>query len=237
MNNTMQSTPALMVNERAALLHPAEPLLPVCPWAPRSGPLVVVSVRPLEETFAVGGLMASFVQLTHPVLVVSVSDGEAAHRGWHGLATVRRQELREALHVLGGGAILSARIGLPDGEVHFHERYLSDFLARVLPTRATVLSPYAIPDSSDHQAVERVCRQLCSARTLPLARYYPPRADAIDGIARQQWRGFDLGAEALALKERALACGASLRRSAFRGPLLTSQDDWSARQPYEFFLV
>jgi len=79
-----------------------------------AGRLVVVAPHPDDETLGVGGCMAAFAAAGGDVLVVSVTDGEAAPVSCTDLPAVRRRELSMAVDCLAPSARIE-RLGLPDG--------------------------------------------------------------------------------------------------------------------------
>ena len=96
--------------------------------------LVVVSPHPDDETLGAGGAMASEAR-RHPVLVISVTDGEAASAD-DDLGGTRRLELRAALdHLAVPSTIEIERLGIADGAVADAERLLQALLARLFEAR------------------------------------------------------------------------------------------------------
>src|SRR5580692_8282234 len=75
-------------------------------WSPRAGPLVVVAPHPDDETLGAGGLIHTWAARHGlPVVIVSVTDGEAACPEIPNLAAVRRSELEAARRELGSEGI------------------------------------------------------------------------------------------------------------------------------------
>jgi LmbE family N-acetylglucosaminyl deacetylase len=116
--------------------------------------LVVVAPHPDDETLGTGGIIAALATDSVPVLVVSVTDGEAAPVGCDRLAAVRRGELREALHRLAPAATVG-RLALPDGEVAGREDELVDRLGEVFAASDVVLAPHPSDGHPDHDACGR----------------------------------------------------------------------------------
>jgi LmbE family N-acetylglucosaminyl deacetylase len=101
------------------------------------GRVVVVAPHPDDEILATGGAMVQLAQRGFSVLVVAVTDGEAAQpdssinaRRW--LAAVRACERRNALELLGLGGVGVARAYIPDGAVSDREQCLAELLAELL---------------------------------------------------------------------------------------------------------
>lgn len=134
--------------------------------------LVVVSPHPDDETFGAGGLIATAVQRALPVLVVCVTDGEAAF-AHPDLGALRRQELTCALAQLGANGSVSAdHLALPDGQVGAHTEELHDLLARRIGERDLVVCPVADDGHCDHDAVSDVATAVAVERGAAL-RWYP----------------------------------------------------------------
>jgi hypothetical protein len=67
---------------------------------PCSG-IVVVSPHPDDEVLGAGGLICSAARAGQNLIVLSVTDGEAAYPDWKGLDRIRQREVSDALNVLG----------------------------------------------------------------------------------------------------------------------------------------
>jgi LmbE family N-acetylglucosaminyl deacetylase len=208
-------------------------------WVPAGVPLVVVAPHPDDETLGAGGLIASFARRSRPVIVVSVTDGEAAHPGWEGLRDIRRAELKRALHCLSPHMILQARIGLADGEVERHEESLRLYLLRLVTPGAVMIAPYERDGHPDHDAVGRICREVAAARGLFLARYpiWAWHHGDWSALSRARWGRFELTAEARLAKAQALEAFSSQLRPRFRKPIVPAHVLSYFQRPYEAFLL
>ncbi len=138
--------------------------------------LVVISPHPDDEVLACGGLMASAQELGTPVLVVSVTDGEACYPGqsqWppERLSAARRQELDNALQCLGlGGAErLAWRIG--DGAVSAAEADIAERLGTLLRGGDLMLLPWRFDGHPDHEAAARAGLRAAQARAIAVREY------------------------------------------------------------------
>ena len=119
---------------------------------------VVVVPHPDDECLATGGLIARQRDLGIEVVVVAVTDGEAAYDHWNGesLAVVRRSEQSAALRAL--SASEPVRLGLPDGRVAEHVGALIAKLERVLRPDDLLVSPCLDDWHPDHVACALAAR-------------------------------------------------------------------------------
>jgi LmbE family N-acetylglucosaminyl deacetylase len=140
-------------------------------WAPRRGPLLVVSPHPDDEVLGAGGLMRLWSAWHFPVTLLSVTDGEAAYPDWHDLRERRRAELDCALGVLSPTHIPTIRLGLSDGGGEANRPALHAALTALCDNRPTLIAPYERDGHPDHEAAGQVCLQIAQQHQLPIARY------------------------------------------------------------------
>ncbi|MCL1551663.1 PIG-L deacetylase family protein [Xanthomonas nasturtii] len=119
--------------------------------------VVVVSPHPDDEVLGCGGLLAMTIESGTEVLIVSVTDGEAAYPhedAWPPLrlAAARREELRHALSCLGVDPDNLVRLDAGDGQVRAGATALGDRLAALLEPTDAVLVTYARDGHPDHEA-------------------------------------------------------------------------------------
>jgi LmbE family N-acetylglucosaminyl deacetylase len=135
------------------------------------GRVIVVAPHPDDEILAAGGAMQQLAQRGFSVLVVAVTDGEAAQpdaaiNGRRWLAAVRACERREALEALGLGQLGVVRAYIPDGGVAEREQELAELLAELLehrdprlswtaPGPTWCLAPWRQDGHPDHEAAGR----------------------------------------------------------------------------------
>lgn len=122
---------------------------------------VVVVPHPDDESLSTGGLIARQRQSGIDVVVVAVTDGEAAYEHWNGeaLAQVRRGEQAAALHSLGvvGETV---RLGLPDSAVSDHVDALVAALDQLLRPDDLLVAPCLDDWHPDHVACARAAEQV-----------------------------------------------------------------------------
>jgi LmbE family N-acetylglucosaminyl deacetylase len=118
---------------------------------------LIVAPHPDDEALAAGGLIVRQRQRGVPVLVVAVTDGEAAYPGWDAslLARLRRGEQATALAVLGVDAGSLVRLGLPDGQVADHEALLAARLHELARPGDVMVVPWRHDRHPDHEASGR----------------------------------------------------------------------------------
>ncbi|MET4614934.1 LmbE family N-acetylglucosaminyl deacetylase [Stenotrophomonas sp. 2619] len=138
--------------------------------------LVVVSPHPDDEVLACGGLMAATQALGLPVVVMSVTDGEACYPGqsaWppQRLRRARQQELTRALDCLGVSDGERHALHIDDGAVAGSEAALAMYLLTVLRADDLVLGPWRLDAHPDHEAVGRACALAAASRGCMLREY------------------------------------------------------------------
>ena len=181
--------------------------LPTFSW-PDCDRLIVVSPHPDDETLGVGGLIATAVERNVHVLVVAVSDGEAA-TNTPGLAEIRAGELAAALSLLGPvGTVEHRRLRLPDGDLQASIDTLTTKLEQHLRSMDLVLCPLPDDGHPDHHAASvaatRAARRIgAQLRWFPVWAWHShdPRCSPLSRANRVV-----LSANARARKQRAMAC-------------------------------
>ena len=129
-------------------------------WEPPRKLTVVVAPHPDDETLLSGGLIAHQARAGVPVIVLAVTDGEAAYPGDpDGLARQRRREQRQALRALAGEELPVLRLGLPDGRVEDHHSSLVAAIAEHVTVDSLVVAPWRLDHPCDHEAVGRAAHE------------------------------------------------------------------------------
>jgi len=177
-------------------------------WSPEEGALLVVAPHPDDEILGAGGLIRTWAVRGAEVNVLSVSDGEAAEPSRHGLGTIRREELTEALRKLCPTHVSVTRLGLPDGRIAGHENRLRNAILSLARGRLTIIAPYERDGHPDHGAVGGVCLEFARSQQLPIARYVLRawQRAASAGLTEARWGKFVLSDDARRAKARALQC-------------------------------
>jgi LmbE family N-acetylglucosaminyl deacetylase len=197
-------------------------------WSPQEGALLVVAPHPDDEILGAGGLIRTWAVRGAEVNVLSVSDGEAAEPARHGLGTIRREELTEALRKLCPTHVSVTRLGLPDGRIAHHVNRLRNAILSLARGNLTLIAPYEHDGHPDHEAVGGVCLEFARSQHLPIARYSIGARRAAEQLREARWGKFLLDDEAMRAKTRALGC--------FR-TRLEGCDNGSLPKSYEAFLL
>jgi LmbE family N-acetylglucosaminyl deacetylase len=197
-------------------------------WSPQEGALLVVAPHPDDEILGAGGLIRTWSARGAEVSVLSVSDGEAADPARHGLGSIRREELTEALRKLCPTHVSVTRLGLPDGRIAHHVNRLRNAILSLARGKLTLIAPYEHDGHPDHAAVGGVCLEFARSQQLPIARYSIRAWQAAERLREARWGKFLLGDDALRAKTRALGCFRTQLEGCDAGPLL---------KPYETFLL
>lgn len=173
-----------------------------------AGRLVVVAPHPDDETLGVGGCMAAFAAAGGDVLVVSVTDGEAAPVSCTDLPAVRRRELSMAVDCLAPSARIE-RLGLPDGGLAVRHDELAARLAALLSGDDLVLAPYVDDGHPDHDACGRaalgastVTGSTCWTYPVWAWHWHDPGASPIGALGVR----IELSAESARRKAAAIDC-------------------------------
>ena len=177
-----------------------------------SGPVVFLAPHPDDESLAAGGLLAFLADRGTPLIVIAITDGDAAYdpNGDSRLAEVRRREQTAALAVLGVPEDQIVRLGLPDRYVHDHEvelvQRLVSFLEAVGPA-ATLMAPWRFDFHSDHEATGRAAEAAAAQSGVRLVRWFwwSWHRRNLSEVSVLPLKRFDLEAQWAAKKLAALA--------------------------------
>lgn len=191
---------------------PAWATLPCRSWAPPLRRTVVVAPHPDDEVLGCGGLIAR--QRAHglDVLVVAVTDGDAAFGAPDAkLAHRRRGEQTEACARLGLVPDAIIRLGLPDGEVAQHEAAVTAALRALLQPGDLVAAPWPGDHHCDHEAVGRAVTRASTDRRGPAVELvgslvWGPLRSAPPSTAELPLLALRLTAEEQRRRLEALAC-------------------------------
>jgi LmbE family N-acetylglucosaminyl deacetylase len=208
-------------------------------WFPPQGPLLIVSPHPDDEILGAGGLMRMCSELGRRVVLVSVTDGEAAYPDWKELAQVRRAELCAAIEVLCGVSISQIRLGIADGQVQAATGRLADVIRSLVAPGTTIIAPYEHDGHPDHDATGRVCCEVANSLGMPIARY--PiwtwhHADPAT-LRNNHWGKVMLDVGAQRAKTAAIQCFSSQLTPHRRTPIVPAHVVPYFTRPYEVFIL
>jgi LmbE family N-acetylglucosaminyl deacetylase len=182
-------------------------------WRPPRTRTVVISPHPDDETLGCGGLIAFQRRRCEPVLVVAVSDGEAAYADQpaDAQASTRRREQCRALKRLGVSTRQTLRLGLPDGQTHAHVDTLARQLGAIIRSGDLVVVPWVHDHHCDHVACARAAFAATQEKSASLVgtlfwayHYTSPGIDPDTAFLR-----LDLDDDLVIRRAEALACHAS----------------------------
>lgn len=221
-------------------------------WDPPRCRTVIVAPHPDDEVLGCGGLIVRQRRRGLDVVIVAVTDGEAAFDDGDtnpgsgaeraALAQLRRREQVAACRVLGVGPTAVVRLGLPDGLVADHEEALADAVKSVLRDGDLVVAPWTGDHHCDHEATGRAVAALtprCGVVLIgslvwgPL-RGAPPTPDELPLLA------LPLGVAEREQRWRALQCHRSQLHPALHGaagdPVLPPELVRRLHRPIEQYL-
>jgi LmbE family N-acetylglucosaminyl deacetylase len=135
-------------------------------WRPPACPTVIISPHPDDETLGAGGLIAYQRRQGIPVVVVAVTDGEAAYDDSPGLGDLRREEQNRALAELGVDVCHTVRLELSDSAVTGCEAELTNLLLPLVARDTLLVAPWSLDPHPDHEACGRaaeVAAERCGA--------------------------------------------------------------------------
>jgi LmbE family N-acetylglucosaminyl deacetylase len=232
---------------------------PPMQWGCRPGRAIVIAPHPDDEILATGGAMLQLVRRGFSVVVLAVTDGEAAQPhasagSRRSLSAVRACERKAALGALGLADVTVARACIPDGGVVAHERLLTEMLvqlfeprhrrpSRVPPGPGWCIAPWRQDGHPDHEAAGRAAAAAaahCGSRLLeyPVWAWQWLRPDD----PRFPWpnlRVEHLSRSTRSAKQRAIAAFASQIEpwESAREPILSPAMLQRFSRPFEGFLV
>ncbi|MFC8492000.1 PIG-L deacetylase family protein [Streptomyces sp. NPDC057235] len=181
------------------------------------GPVLVVAAHPDDEVLGFGGTASRLAAAGRQVHVLTVTDGEGSHPGSRvlpppELARVRREELAEALDVLGLNLAFRYRMGIADTRVDEGEDLVAARVEQLVRQTGAGLcvAPWSGDLHADHEAAGRAARTAAAAAAVPLWQYPVWMWHwATPGDARVPWdrlRRLPLTTELLNRKKAAVRC-------------------------------
>ena len=209
-------------------------------WSPQPGPLLIVSPHPDDEILGAGGLIRMWSERGHRVIVLSVTDGEAAYPEWRGLDRIRRGELDQALATLCSRPVRTVRLAIPDGGVRMNMTVLMGALRKLCESSSTLVAPFEADGHPDREAVAAACLAVADDLRRPIVRYpiwawhHAQPANFVGG----RWGRFALDAKTHAAKCAAMQCFASqLNPGDSRVPIVPAHVLEYFKRDYEAFLL
>ena len=201
--------------------------------------LLIVSPHPDDEVLGAGGLIYSATRAGVRVIVLSVTDGEAAYPDWSGLDRVRQREVKDALRILAPKNIAINHLQIPDGCIGENGLMLFDAIDRMVSRNTLLVAPFERDGHPDHEAAGDICVRVAQLRSVPLWRYpvWTWHHSVPHDLAGHVWGRLPLDATAIDAKAQALRCFRSQMRPVGRQPIVPAHVLPYFERPYEAFLV
>ncbi|WP_051063195.1 PIG-L deacetylase family protein [Ilumatobacter nonamiensis] len=212
------------------------------PWSPPPRRTIVLAPHPDDESLSSGGLVALQRARGLEVVVVAVTDGEAAYDpdGDDHLASRRRAEQCSALRVLGVDQSAIERLGVPDGRVAESEDAVRDRLEKLLRPGDLLVTTWNRDVHPDHEACGRASVDAVRAipATLVFSLFWTWHHRLANEIDRRHLLALELDVATQATKRRAIRRHASQFRSPGEDdPILDERIAEPASWSCEYFLA
>jgi LmbE family N-acetylglucosaminyl deacetylase len=208
-------------------------------WQPDAKNTIVVAPHPDDETLGAGGLIAAQRRRGIPVLIVAVTDGEAAYPDTPFLGPLRRIEQQWALAELGVDAGAIMRLRFPDSAVSQREAELITVLQSLVTRDTQLIAPWRHDPHPDHEACGRAAEQVARDTGALLVSYFfwTWHHHVSESLATLPLRRFELDPDLQAAKAAALAQHQSQLARPDGSPVLPEELLSPARRPFETFLL
>ncbi len=181
-----------------------------------------------------GGLIQRQIAAGVEVVVLAVTDGEAAYerRGDTALAEIRRAEQHRAIATLAGRDtdhdvlgpdIVVQRLGVSDGLVTEHEDDVIDALHELVVPESLIVAPWGYDHHPDHEAAGRAALRVALARdaTLVGSLFWAWQHGELSSVDGNLLLGLQLTADERCRKRAAIRCHRSqLHTSPPHDPIL-----------------
>ena len=213
-------------------------------WTPPLVPTLIVVPHPDDESLSTGGLIARLRRHDVPVVVIGVTDGDAAYPELVDrplLAAWRRREQQNALHALDVRSADVRRAGIGDGTVEAHVDVLRTMIERVAEEESIghIVAPWVHDHHCDHEATGRAARDAARRLDIPLTYglfWGLTRTDAPSG-GTGELRRLDLSDDERRRKRVAIeAHRTQITTSVASRPVLDDDDLAPTRWSFELFL-
>lgn len=214
-------------------------LMPFVAWTPPIARVVAVVPHPDDEVLGCGGLLAHGVGAGREIVVVAVTDGEAARGGVdRELAARRRVEQHAALDVLGVEDAAVLRCGLPDAAVGDH---IDDLIATLVPIVSPadlLVAPWLGDGHPDHVACGVAARHVADRVGCDLLGtvVWGPLWGPPPGPGERPLLRLELTENEHNARDRAMRCHVSQTDPRFGPPVVDDELLRRLRQPFETYV-
>jgi LmbE family N-acetylglucosaminyl deacetylase len=205
------------------------------------GKLVIVAAHPDDETLGAGGLIHDLSARGWRVIVIAVTDGEAAFgRADPGrverLRRVRPLEQSRAVFRLSPAA-QTIRLGLPDGAVEECAPLLKAALGPIARGASLLLTTWRRDGHPDHEAVAEITSRIASQAGVPMGQFPIWACYSDPKEFRGSLRAWRMSAEALRAKRVALRAFMSQMSLVDGLPMLPAHVTARFLAPVEAYIV
>lgn len=208
------------------------------PWRHQARRVVVVSPHPDDEILGAGGFLSD-IEPDRDVIVIAVTDGEAAYLDCANLAQIRQREQEEAMAAIHLDRTSIRRLRVPDGDVAQHEEQIAAQLTEMLDGSTLLLAPWEKDYHPDHEACGRAAALAARRAGATLVSYFFWTWHHADpsAMSHLSLRSFHLTPEAFERKQRALSKYESQLMREHGEPILPEPLLTPARRPFEVFAI
>ncbi len=201
---------------------------------------VVVAPHPDDEVLMFAGLIAHQVDAGANVLILAVTDGEAAYPDVPPsvLGERRRGEQLAAVEAMGDGRIDIVRLGLPDGGVEEHSTALAGAIQDVRSPGCIIAAPWHLDHHCDHEAIGRAALDVAlrSGDRLVQGIFWGWHHRSPTDL-EQPLRRLRLSTETMKRRQTALNCHRSQVGAGHRSPVLDASALEPLAWPFEYHIV
>ena len=173
------------------------------------------------------------------MLVVAVTDGEAAYQDSGDLGYIRRAEQERALAELGVKNSDIVRLTLPDSSVAACEDELTRFLRPLVGRDTLLVAPWRFDPHPDHEASGRAAERVAENAGVILVSYFfwSWHHNKVEALINLPLSRFDLDENLQAVRAAALSHYQSQLEHKSGSPTLPESLLSPARRPFETFIV
>ena len=199
---------------------------------------VVVVPHPDDETLSTAAILHQQAARGQEIVVVAVTDGEAAYPV-QGLAERRRREQVRALAELGVPVTALRRLGLPDGDVASHHAQVVDEISALIDQDTLLVAPWTGDHHCDHEACGRAAAEAADSVSAKLlfGLFWAWHHCAPADLALEPLVGVALSEAARACRTRAIRAHATqLTTAVAPDPVLTAGELETLDWPAEYFV-
>lgn len=134
--------------------------------------ILVLVPHPDDEVLGIGGLLINLANNNYSIIVIAVTNGEAAYKNTNNLGIIRVQEQSNALKQLGVFPKNVFRLNIPDNEISLNKSKIFNRLKNWLTPSTHIFAPWIMDFHPDHKALGEIATNLAQQNKLPLSYYF-----------------------------------------------------------------